>query len=369
VSNVVALFPTRDIVRSRRKHEQRAHTVSIRTLTKRELAVGAAEAGDIDVDAVRPTTRGDCVDGVRPCPFVSCIHNLYLDVNDQTGAIKLNFPDLEPGEMKHSCVLDVVAEFGSLTLEATGELLNVTRERIRQLEGKTLGRLNRNRDGKMLREFVDDDLSTLVRVNSSHGNRLEPKAVDHFGEEPEADASPDIEPGDERWELLGVRANRAYRERLIDRGFISRGSTADGAGERIAQIEENLRMQDEVRENVIAQYKGYLARGEEPDFKAIAAAVGLTGKRPATGIAHTLNYAEKHGLIPSRNGSARPKRKDVNAGPLVVAKRQRAPEKERPVATLERVGSGLLATLRAELERIDLIREKITDLVAELESA
>jgi hypothetical protein len=58
-------------------------------------------------DVERPQTRGDCVDGPRPCPFVSCRHHLYLDVNPRNGAIKHNFPELEVWEMAATCALDI----------------------------------------------------------------------------------------------------------------------------------------------------------------------------------------------------------------------------------------------------------------------
>lgn len=97
----------------------------------------------------RPRARADCVDGPRPCPWVGCKHHLYLDVSAETGSIKLNFPDLEPWELEHSCSLDVAAQDG-VTLEETGRTMNVTRERIRQLEERGLrilarfaGRINR----------------------------------------------------------------------------------------------------------------------------------------------------------------------------------------------------------------------------------
>lgn len=81
----------------------------------------------------RPRERGECADGSRPCPYVRCRHHLYIDVNPETGSIKLNFPDLEVWELKDSCSLDV-ADRGGITLEEVGEVLNVTRERIRQIE-------------------------------------------------------------------------------------------------------------------------------------------------------------------------------------------------------------------------------------------
>jgi hypothetical protein len=85
----------------------------------------------------RPHTREDCLEMPRPCPFVSCEHHLYLDVNPDSGAIKLNFPHLEVWEMPETCSLDV-ADRGGITLEDVGAILNLTRERIRQVEVRGL---------------------------------------------------------------------------------------------------------------------------------------------------------------------------------------------------------------------------------------
>jgi hypothetical protein len=76
----------------------------------------------------------------RPCPFVSCEQHLYLDVNPQSGAIKLNFPHLEVWEMAETCALDV-ADRGGITLEEVGAILNLTRERIRQVEVRGLTKI------------------------------------------------------------------------------------------------------------------------------------------------------------------------------------------------------------------------------------
>ena len=85
----------------------------------------------------RPRTRAECIDSFRPCPFASCRHHLYLEVNEITGGIKLNFPDRELDELEESCSLDV-ADKGEHTLLQVGGFLDLTRERIRQLEGKAL---------------------------------------------------------------------------------------------------------------------------------------------------------------------------------------------------------------------------------------
>lgn len=86
----------------------------------------------------RPVTRADCANVPRPCPWVGCRHTLYLDVSE-AGSIHFPHADREPWEMppSESCSLDV-AERGGLTLEEVGDVLNVTRERVRQLEFKSL---------------------------------------------------------------------------------------------------------------------------------------------------------------------------------------------------------------------------------------
>jgi hypothetical protein len=66
-----------------------------------------------------------------------------LDINPETGTIKLNFPDLEPWELEHTCALDV-AQDGSLTLEEVGQIMNLTRERTRQIEVRGLINLRRS---------------------------------------------------------------------------------------------------------------------------------------------------------------------------------------------------------------------------------
>ena len=130
---------TREQRRSRRKREVRARTISVKRMTKRELELGRLLYPDVE-DVVKPKTRAECIGSERPCPFVSCKHHLYLDVSARTGAIKLNFPDLEVWEMNETCALDV-ADRGGTTLEEVGAIMNLTRERIRQVEVKGLAKL------------------------------------------------------------------------------------------------------------------------------------------------------------------------------------------------------------------------------------
>jgi len=120
-----------------RPRQERAKTINYRQFgKKRHLHV--VPAND---DYPRPRTRGDCGSVPRPCPFVSCRWNLYLDVMDN-GSLKLNFPDLEPDQMdtRFSCALDV-ADRGGSKLETVGYAMNIVRERVRQVEAAALREL------------------------------------------------------------------------------------------------------------------------------------------------------------------------------------------------------------------------------------
>lgn len=128
----------RKVRRHQRRTRMRAKTIAMKRLTKDEIRQGAEL--QIPSEVRRPQTREDCASMPRPCPWVSCKHHLYLDINPETGSFKLNFPDLDVSEMKETCALDV-ADRGGITLEEVGEILNLTRERIRQVEVRGLLKL------------------------------------------------------------------------------------------------------------------------------------------------------------------------------------------------------------------------------------
>jgi hypothetical protein len=134
----------------RRRSRTMSRKEMARDLRRRRLG-GEMEPEEAEllksIEGMRPRTRAECVNGPRPCLFVSCKHNLYLDVNPETGSIKLNFPDKEIWELEHTCALDV-AEKGGITLEEVGAIMNLTRERIRQVETRGLAKL---------REATEDD--------------------------------------------------------------------------------------------------------------------------------------------------------------------------------------------------------------------
>src|SRR5256885_1905776 len=126
---------------------QRARTMSRKEMARQfrqQMAAGGLdpelEALAAELEATRPKVRADCAVGPRPCPYVSCKFNLYVDVNPRTGSVKMNFPDKELWEIADTCALDV-ADRGGITLEEVGAIMNLTRERVRQLETRGLTKL------------------------------------------------------------------------------------------------------------------------------------------------------------------------------------------------------------------------------------
>lgn len=88
------------------------------------------ELEDLDLEP-RPLYRADCPEG--PCPYVSCKHHLYIEVNPITGSVQFPFGTLDIDEIPETCSLRA-AEQGPLTLDEVGKLTSRTKERIRQIE-------------------------------------------------------------------------------------------------------------------------------------------------------------------------------------------------------------------------------------------
>lgn len=111
-------------------------TIELLAAQREERAIKAraaqllAEIDEAERTAKRrlPLTRAECVDAVRPCPHVTCRHHLVTEYGD----------DADPNGP--TCSLDE-AERGGMTLEEIGDMLGVTRERIRQIEDRAIKRL------------------------------------------------------------------------------------------------------------------------------------------------------------------------------------------------------------------------------------
>lgn len=125
----------------------RSKTIARKKITRAVLEIGAQLYPPV-AGIERPRTRGECRGMPRPCPWVACKHHLFLDINPETGSIKFNFPDRESWELQHTCSLDV-AEAGALTLEEVGEITNLTRERVRQVEVIGLLKIKREHAGEL----------------------------------------------------------------------------------------------------------------------------------------------------------------------------------------------------------------------------
>ncbi len=100
-----------------------------------------------DPDRLPMVARNRC----RPCWMARCPSHLYLEVKEDCGAIKLNFPSIAPEDMdlmSDTCSLDVADREDDpdrvgkdpklLPLEIVGRKLGLTLERARQLEEQAL---------------------------------------------------------------------------------------------------------------------------------------------------------------------------------------------------------------------------------------
>jgi DNA-directed RNA polymerase specialized sigma24 family protein len=109
---------------------------------------------------LRPIVRGDCADGPRPCPHVSCRQHLLREWPLVGREALAASPDWAEGWRTHpatrgagslaealarmpaTCALDVVDDApDGLPLEEIGRLLGCTRERARQIEAVALRKL------------------------------------------------------------------------------------------------------------------------------------------------------------------------------------------------------------------------------------
>jgi len=114
-------------------------------------------------DTHRPRRRCECVNGPRPCPWISCPYHLAFDVKPRNGHVQENFPDFgveRLDDLPDTCSLDV-ADRGEHTLEEVGERLNLTRERVRQIEAGALSKLM---SALLDQGFEPDDIAEALRT-------------------------------------------------------------------------------------------------------------------------------------------------------------------------------------------------------------
>lgn len=106
------------------------------------------ETGLLGHRDLMPQNRSECREQARPCPWARCRFHLYLEVK-ANGSIRFNFADLELWEIPETCALDV-AERGGASLEEVGALLNLSHERVSQIQEAAAAELGRVLDGEVL---------------------------------------------------------------------------------------------------------------------------------------------------------------------------------------------------------------------------
>lgn len=139
-------------------------TIALRDMSKRARKLYSIEY-QRDLEALggalpeRPRTYGDCERegyGSRvACPWAGCGYHLALDVLD-TGAITLWWPDRDVTDIPATCALAVARRNpDGLTLKEVGELANITRERVRQIEAEGLRALRSLSDLARIQDEAD----------------------------------------------------------------------------------------------------------------------------------------------------------------------------------------------------------------------
>ena len=106
-------------------------------------------------DQTRPRTRGECVDGPRPCPWVGCKHHLYIR---SVRANTLVTHDCEPWELDETCSLDV-ADRGGQDVAEIARLMGVTKQMADGDRVRGLARIRRSMSGaarKLLRQLWEE---------------------------------------------------------------------------------------------------------------------------------------------------------------------------------------------------------------------
>lgn len=270
---------------SGRPGKRKSKTVKPRKPSQWELR----EYGDeLKLAKQRPSNSTVCVESGamdEPCPWVACRYHLYLDVND-TGNIKFNFPWLEPWEMERPCALSYLDESG-LTLETVGRAMNLTRERVRQVETVILEKV------KGMGVFKPEDAEDLGRED------------------------PDVAlPGMGALEGASTQVRKAYKEKvppspfgpLANRGSRAHQESIAKAMERLLKHSDTKKeddMQVEVLDAVVEtttpqaqqELQEALDRSSEADRKLVVDSTGRILK--VTGVEEEEKEPEREPTIDS----------------------------------------------------------------------
>lgn len=93
-------------------------------------------------DYDRPEVYGDCGDIPPGCPFVSCRHSIFLDV-DRMGKIRHRFPGKEPDEVGQELCSLKIAERGGLDEREMSESLGMSHQRVNAIIHSAIRKLHK----------------------------------------------------------------------------------------------------------------------------------------------------------------------------------------------------------------------------------
>ena len=67
-------------------------------------------------------------------------------------------------------VLDSVGDVGSFTLDEIGQVLGITRERVRQIENAAMSKLKHPRVGRKLKQYLETYIKAEPQYSEAQGN-------------------------------------------------------------------------------------------------------------------------------------------------------------------------------------------------------
>ena len=123
-----------------------------------------------------PATLADCPT-TRPCPYVTCRYHLAYEVTGN-GSIQQTWPGRDIDDIPGTCALDYCSR-GGMTIDEIGAIMNVSYERVRQIEVQALAKIRaalgvdyeqpKLRQGRGERWTPQED-DLLRRLYRRHGN-------------------------------------------------------------------------------------------------------------------------------------------------------------------------------------------------------
>lgn len=127
----------------------------------------------LPVVSERPATRGECLDGPRPCPYVTCRFHLLVSVaRDGRLLASRDFDENDEEsiaaalyEMTETCALDV-ADMGGATFERVSDMLGLPAQKSEQIQVQALARIRDLGVDFEEREHPEDSYARYVNMGA-----------------------------------------------------------------------------------------------------------------------------------------------------------------------------------------------------------